>query len=54
MDLDEENLVQLTGEEQEKYPDKQTVIPKDNALESLVHQNKINDDYIDYIEKHSK
>lgn len=50
MDLDEESLVQLTGEEQEKYPDKQTVIPKDNALESLVHQNKINDDYIDYIE----
>lgn len=50
MDLDEENLVQLTGEEQEKYPDKQTVIPKDNALESLVHQNKINDGYIDYIE----
>ncbi len=50
MDLDEESLVQLTGEEQEKYPDKQTVIPKDNALESLVHQNKINDGYIDYIE----
>ena len=50
MDLDEESLVQLTGEEQEKYPDKQTVIPKDNALESLVHQNKINDNYIDYIE----
>lgn len=50
MDLDEESLAQLTGEEQEKYPDKQTVIPKDNALESLVHQNKINDDYIDYIE----
>lgn len=50
MDLDEESLVQLTGEEQEKYPDKQTVIPKDNALESLVHQNKINDDYIGYIE----
>ena len=50
MDLDEESLVQLTGEEQEKYPDKQTVIPKDNALESLVRQNKINDDYIDYIE----
>ena len=50
MDLDEESLVQLTGEEQEKYPDKQTVIPKDNALESLVHQNKINDAYIDYIE----
>ncbi len=50
MDLDEESLVQLTGEEQEKYPDKQTVIPKDNALESLVHQNKINDDYINYIE----
>ena len=50
MDLDEESLVQLTGEKQEKYPDKQTVIPKDNALESLVHQNKINDDYIDYIE----
>lgn len=50
MDLDEESLVQLTGEEQEKYPDKQTVIPKDNALESLIHQNKINDDYIDYIE----
>lgn len=50
MDLDEESLVQLTGKEQEKYPDKQTVIPKDNALESLVHQNKINDDYIDYIE----
>ena len=50
MDLDEESLVQLTGEEQEKYPDKQIVIPKDNALESLVHQNKINDDYIDYIE----
>lgn len=50
MDLDEESLVQLTGEEQKKYPDKQTVIPKDNALESLVHQNKINDDYIDYIE----
>lgn len=50
MDLDEESLVQLTGEEQEKYPDKQTVISKDNALESLVHQNKINDDYIDYIE----
>ena len=50
MDLDEESLVQLTGEEQEKYPDKQTVIPKDNALGSLVHQNKINDDYIDYIE----
>ena len=50
MDLDEESLIQLTGEEQEKYPDKQTVIPKDNALESLVHQNKINDDYIDYIE----
>lgn len=50
MDLDEESLVQLTGEEQEKYPDKQTVIPKDNVLESLVHQNKINDDYIDYIE----
>lgn len=50
MDLDEESLAQLTGEEQEKYPDKQTVIPKDNALESLVHQNKINDAYIDYIE----
>ena len=50
MDLDEESLVQLTGEKQEKYPDKQTVIPKDNALESLVHQNKINDGYIDYIE----
>lgn len=50
MDLDEESLVQLTGEEQEKYPDKQTVIPKDNALESLVRQNKINDNYIDYIE----
>ena len=50
MDLDEESLIQLTDEEQEKYPDKQTVIPKDNALESLVHQNKINDDYIDYIE----
>ena len=50
MDLDEESLIQLTGEEQEKYPDKQTVIPKDNALESLVHQNKINDDYINYIE----
>ena len=50
MDLDEESLIQLTGEEQEKYPDKQTVIPKDNALESLVHQNKINDNYIDYIE----
>lgn len=50
MDLDEESLVQLTGEEQEKYPDKQTVIPNNNALESLVHQNKINDDYIDYIE----
>lgn len=50
MDLDEESLVQLTGEKQEKYPDKQTVIPKDNALESLVHQNKINDGYIGYIE----
>ena len=50
MDLDEESLIQLTGEEQEKYPDKQTVIPKNNALESLVHQNKINDNYIDYIE----
>ena len=50
MDLDEESLVQLTGEEREKYPDKQTVIQNNNALESLVHQNKINDDYIDYIE----
>lgn len=50
MDLDEESLKQLTGVEQETYPDKQTVIPKDNALENVIHQNVIDDDYIDYIE----
>lgn len=51
MDLDEESLKQLTGVEQEKYPDKQAVIPKDNALEAVIHQNIIDDSYIDYIER---
>ena len=50
MNLDEESLAQLTGESEEKYPDKQVVIPKNNMLETIVHQNKINQDYVDYIE----
>lgn len=50
MNLDEESLSQLTGESEEKYPDKQVVIPKSNMLETIVHQNKINQEYVDYIE----
>ena len=40
--------------EREEYSDDKVVYPRDNSLESMLHVNNINSDYIDYIEKMDK
>ena len=50
MNMDEETIEKLTSNSEEKYPDYNYVIPKDNDMELLTRTNIITEEYIKYIE----
>lgn len=55
MQLDEETMLkmqqEMTGTDQTEYPTIDAIYPYKNQLEEMLHQNKITQEYIDYIEK---
>lgn len=52
MQMDEETMLELQGRDDlEKYPNKKVVYAQDDMLDTMLHNNKITKDYIDYIEK---
>ena len=56
MGINEDVMKQMSKEKNKhkEYTNKKEVFPKKNDLESMVHINLINQDYIDYIEKIDK
>ena len=51
--LDEETMeeqMQVVTNDKEKYPTRKEVIPVDSLADSMLHQNIITEDYINYIE----
>lgn len=52
MQLDSEAMSSMNGgSDNEKYPTAKDVIVQEDMMESMMHTNKIDDDYIKYIEK---
>jgi len=52
MQMDAETMKKITGNpELKKYPSKKEVYIQDDAMDTMLHKNKITQDYIDYIEK---
>ena len=52
MQVDEETMLKLQGHDDlEKYSDKKRVYAQDDVVDTMLHNNKITNDYIDYIEK---
>ncbi len=56
MNINEETMKSVMGKENghEEYSDDKVIYPRDNSLETMLHVNNINSDYIDYIEKMDK
>ena len=56
MDFSEEAMQSIMGNEgeHEEYSDDKVIHPRNNNLETMVHVNNIDNDYIDYIEKMDK
>lgn len=56
MNINEETMQQMmTGQsDHEEYTDEKKIYPRENDLESMIHINKISEEYIDYIEKMDK
>lgn len=50
MNMDEEDIAKLTGEDKEAYPDYDYIIPSKSTKDTLVRTNNITEDYVDYIE----
>ncbi len=50
MNIDADTMKQLSGEHLEKFPDIDYVLPMKNQKESLVRNNNISKEYIEYIE----
>lgn len=48
--MDEDTMEQISGKKEEKYPEFNYVIPKQNKEDSVVKKNNITKEYIDYIE----
>ena len=48
--MDEETMEQISGKKEEKYPEFNYVIPKQNKENSVVKKNNITKEYINYIE----
>ncbi|MDQ0361732.1 ABC transporter ATP-binding protein/permease [Breznakia pachnodae] len=52
MQLDSDTMSSMSGSsDNEKYPTAKDVIVQEDMMESMMHTNKITDDYIEYIEK---
>lgn len=52
MQVDEETMLKLQGHDDlEKYSDKKRVYAQNDVVDTMLHNNKITNDYIDYIEK---
>lgn len=54
IELDEETMaeqMQITGNKEEKYPTTQEVIPTESLADTMMHENVITEDYLNYIEK---
>ncbi len=55
MKMDEETVKKIYGnDELEKYPKTKTVYAQEDVVDSVLHNNKITQDYIDYLEKLDK
>ena len=55
MQMDEETMRKVQGKtELEKYPDQKIVYAQDDMLDTVMHNNKITQDYIDYLSKMDK
>lgn len=51
MQMDAETMKKMTGDtELEKYPTKKEIYVQDDAMDKMLHKNKITKDYIKYIE----
>ena len=50
MNLDDETMKELSGENVEKYPDIDYVLAKKPEIETFIRKNKITKDYINYLE----
>ena len=56
MNMNEETMQEImkNNEKHKEYTNKQIVYPKENELETMMHINKIDQEYIDYIESINK
>lgn len=54
MNMDNETVSKLKGEDLKKFPDYEYVIPSKNQMETLTRKNEITKDYIEYIENMPK
>ncbi len=54
MQMDEEMVNDMRDTDLKKYPKKKEVYVQPDIMESMVHSNKINDDFIDYLNKIDK
>lgn len=54
INMTEETMAELTGENKEKHPDIDYVIPSKSEEETLTRQNNITKEFMDYIEKINK
>ena len=56
MDVDEEAMQQMIegNKEHKEYSNKKIIYPRDNSLETMMHINNLDSEYIDYIESMNK
>ena len=56
MNINEEVMQEMTSnrDKHEEYTSKNVIYPRENSLETMMHFNTINDDYINYIESMDK
>ena len=56
MSMNEDTMQQIIKNQQKRkqYPSKKVIYPKENELETMLHINKIDEDYINYIENMDK
>ena len=56
MNINEEVMQEMTSnrDKHEEYTNKNVIYPRENSLETMMHFNTINDDYINYIESMDK
>ena len=56
MNINEEVMQEMTSnrDKHEEYTDKNVIYPRENSLETMMHFNTIDDDYINYIESMDK